>query len=141
MHEPLTRRDVGWRMLAVPRGSDVGHSWQCPMIEIVVVLAERNDVRRQARVVEKPGQVQYRHINCLGDVIAESLETIRDAWSIVLHVELPRDPGSLQPVEDRGYRQSARGDTVTPADSARGSDPKHVVGHAAGIGRSELVVE
>ena len=140
-HELLTRGDAARRPLARRRRDDVGDRGECPVAQVVVVLVEADDVAEQALVVDEAVEGQQRHRRGLRAARSAPV-AVGDAGVVVLDVDAPRDPGRLQPVEDRGQvAEAVRRDLVLVVGPAPARHPEHVVGERPGRSRGEEPVE
>ena len=130
-HETLAGRDPARWMLARPGRGDVCDLGKVAVPEVLVVLLEIGDAAKEPGVLDVTAELEQRHPSGLDAGVGASVRLQALAGVVVLDVELPRDPGCLEPVEDRGPRR--------PGPSR---DPEHVVGHAAaGRGGEEPVEE
>ena len=79
------------------------------MVEVLVVLAGVDDLREELGIVEETGVVEQGDPDDLRPAVTDLARAVRDPGVIVLHVELPRDPGRLETVEDRGNGKPSSG--------------------------------
>ena len=134
-HEPFTGLNAARWVLTRSRRSHVGDLGQRAARQVAVILAHIDDVREELRVVEIAGVVEWRHPDDLRAAVRRNAATEGDSGVVVLDVELPRDAGFLQPVEDhRQLSETGARYLVKLSVPRRAANPEHVVPHAAAGG-------
>src|SRR5205823_6010758 len=99
-HERLPVVQAGWRLLARSGRDDVRDRGERAVVEVLVVLIERDEVRHLAGIVDVSTEGEkWRPHDLGGQVRLQCSE--RFFRVVVLDVELPRNARGVESVEDR----------------------------------------